>query len=270
LHVSQDAQTAHGTLGVHAHSDDASGGVIDHDDLDNVTADQHHTAFIGLDSNAGFAYPDPATDYVTILGGNGIKTYAGMGWGLGIDELEVTVDLTDAWSGLEFATGELQIDQDAEFHWTADHAWNPDPLSYADVLAVDESELAVYVNLQDGLTTPPVWAGALTVESATNDQVGVVVARLLGQTADMVNIMRKTEGLIALRVTTDGNLEGPDYTAFMEGFRIGDLDTVRVNYGCIRSELLNGVLARSEAFGCAGQILMHPAGQLYTEVTTLD
>ena len=269
LHASQDAQTAHGTLGVHAHSDDASGGLIDHDNLDNVTADQHHDAFVGLDSDMGIAYPN-VVNLVTVSGGSGITTVAGPGFGLPADELQVSVDLTDAWSGLEFATGELQIDQDAEFHWTADHAWNPDPLSYADVLAVDESELAVYINVLDGLIAPPTVTGAFVVTSATNTQTGAVIATLRAQTADMLQFYNTADDLVELRVTSDTNFEGLEFTNYLKGFRIGELDTVRVNYGCIRSELLNGVLARCEAFGCAGQILVHPAGQLYAEVTTID
>lgn len=78
----------------HDHSGASEHGVkIDHADLANVLASQHHNA---------------------VTGGDGIA----------VSTQVVSIDRVVAWSGLAFSGGKLRVDQSALFIWTAKHVFD--------------------------------------------------------------------------------------------------------------------------------------------------
>lgn len=59
----------------HDHSGVGEGGTVAHTSLGSVTADQHHTALVGLDGDSGSAVPD-GSDVITVSGGTAVTTVA--------------------------------------------------------------------------------------------------------------------------------------------------------------------------------------------------
>ena len=135
------------------------------------------------------------------------------GDGIAISAKVLSIDLVDAWSGLEISGGELRIDLDAEFAWTADHSWD------ADTLAVDVSEDAVYINVPNGLSSPPTYRGALTLRPTDANQKAQVIQAFASQAVNLWEV-RASDDTLKLRVTADGDLESGSFTSGVEGWAI--------------------------------------------------
>ncbi len=80
-----------GSIGDHDHSGTGSGGQIDHADLDNVSADQHHAGFVGLVSDAVTASPN-ASDLVELIEGTGVTI------GVAGSQVTIGVDTAASWA----------------------------------------------------------------------------------------------------------------------------------------------------------------------------
>lgn len=99
------------------------------------------TANEGLDFNVGTgALEVDVTDFIDTAYGltedtNNIRINAGNG--LAFDTGALVVDLVAAWSGLEFSGGDLRVDLDAEFVWTALHTFTATPAIEIDVASGD-------------------------------------------------------------------------------------------------------------------------------------
>lgn len=118
-----DAGTAAGQhdggVGIHTHRTNPEGGLLDHGAALSGLGDDDHTIYASAEGSGTRRAYEAGRLNKSILVGNGLT-----GGGLLTADRTLAVGLAAAWSGLEFDAGDLRIDQDAAFTWTAQHIFN--------------------------------------------------------------------------------------------------------------------------------------------------
>lgn len=182
---------------------------------------------------------------------------AAVGNGIEIASNAISVDLHDTWSGLEFDSAELRINQADSFQWSADHAWD------TDTLLIDISEHAVYINSG----TLPTYRGAITVTPNVASQVGMVVEGYATQTANLFEVRDNTHALL-LRINNEGDLESGNFVSGASGWQAGFDGNAEFNNITARGEFHASVFVINELSCMGGTFMVLEASKIYEDVTT--